>query len=192
MTPVEAANLLTKLEEGHQAAWLSTHEVPWHSAEYESRFQNAAEVDRVFRDLMWETVNNGMRHPGEPAEEFAERAESEARFTDARPAGAETGDLINQQADAGMTPGRAKAASTRPLPGCWANRATPEGQAYARAFSDTAGPTCGSCGSAIRGARPHTVRLPPRSVPRHPRLARQPPRHLHPPRRARTAGAAAA
>ncbi len=54
MTPVEAANLLEKLEEGHQAAWLSTHQVPWHSAEYQARFQNAAEVDDVFRDLMWE------------------------------------------------------------------------------------------------------------------------------------------
>ena len=41
ITPVEAANLLAKLEEGHQAAWMSTYEVPWHSAEYQSRFQNA-------------------------------------------------------------------------------------------------------------------------------------------------------
>ena len=76
MTPVEAANLLEKLEEGHQAAWLSTHQALWQTAEYQSRFQNAAEVDGVFRDVMWETVENGMRRPGEPAEEFVERAES--------------------------------------------------------------------------------------------------------------------
>jgi len=42
MTPLSAANLLEKLEGGHQAAWLSTREVPWQSAEYQSRFQNAA------------------------------------------------------------------------------------------------------------------------------------------------------
>ena len=108
MTPVEAANLLEELEEGHQATWLSTHEVPWQSAEYQSRFQNAAEVDGVFRDLMWETVENGMRRPGEPVEEFAERAESEARLADARKAGAEPSvDPITQQTDAGMTPQRA-------------------------------------------------------------------------------------
>jgi hypothetical protein len=79
MTPVEAANLLVKLEEGHQAAWLSTREVPWQSAEYHARFQNAAEVDDVFRDVMWETLETGMRCPGEPVEEFAERAEPAAR-----------------------------------------------------------------------------------------------------------------
>jgi hypothetical protein len=56
MTPVEAANLLERLEDGQQAAWLSTHGVPWHSAEYQFRFQNAADVDSVFRDLMWETL----------------------------------------------------------------------------------------------------------------------------------------
>ncbi len=139
MTPVEAANLLAKLEEGHQAAWLSTHEVHWHSAEYQSRFQNAAEVDGVFRDLMWETVENGMRHPGEPAEEFAERAESEAMLADTRMAGAEpSANLITQRADTGVTPGRAGdrqyAAADRLLN----DASTPEGQAYARAFSDSA------------------------------------------------------
>lgn len=78
MTPIEAANLLAKLDEGHQAAWLSTREAQWHSAEYKARFQNGAEVDGVFRDIMRETVENGMRRPGEPIEEFAERAGSEA------------------------------------------------------------------------------------------------------------------
>jgi hypothetical protein len=89
MTAVEAANLLAKLEEGHRAAWLSTREAPWHSAEYEARFQSAAEVDGVFRDVMQETVNNGMRRPGEPPEEFAERAASEAWLADRRSDGPE-------------------------------------------------------------------------------------------------------
>ena len=137
MTPVEAANLLEKLEEGHQAAWLSTHQVPWHSAEYQARFQNAAEVDDVFRDLMWETVDNGMRRPGEPVEEFAERAESEARLAEARKASAEPpADMISKHAGIirECLPG-----SQDELAGRLRNDAsTPEGRAYARAFSDTA------------------------------------------------------
>jgi hypothetical protein len=139
LTPVEAAQLLAKLQEGHQAAWLSTHEARWRSAEYESRFQNAAEVDGVFRDIMWETLNNGMRRPGEPAEAFAERAEAEARLAEARKAGAEpSADLVTHQARAGMTPERA-GDSQDAIAGPLLNDAsTPEGQAYARAFSDTA------------------------------------------------------
>ena len=109
MTPAEVANLLTKLEEGNQAAWLSTRELSWQSPEYESRFQNAAEIDGVFRDLLRETIDNGMRHPGEPVEEFAERAGSDAWLADARQADAETttaGPII-QQPDAGITPKQA-------------------------------------------------------------------------------------
>lgn len=92
MTAVEAAHLLTKLEEGHRAAWLSTREAPWHSAEYHVRFQNATEIDGIFRDVMRETVENGMRRPGEPVEEFAERAGSEAWLAGMRKAGLEPHD----------------------------------------------------------------------------------------------------
>jgi hypothetical protein len=137
MTPVEAANLLEKLEEGHQAAWLSTHEARWQTAEYQSRFHNAAEVDGVYRDVMWETLENGMRRPGEPVEEFAERAESEARLTDARKAGAgPSADTITHQADAGMTLRRA--GDSQDADRLLNDASTPEGQAYARAFSDPA------------------------------------------------------
>jgi hypothetical protein len=137
LTLVEAANLLEKLEEGHQAAWLSTRQVPWHSADYQARFQNAAEVDDVFRDLMWETVENGMRRPGEPVEEFAERAESEARLAKARKASAEPpADMISKQA--GIIRERLPGSQDE-LAGRLRNDAsTPEGRAYARAFSDTA------------------------------------------------------
>jgi len=139
MTPIEAANLLAKLEEGHQAAWQSTHEARWQSAEYEARFQNAAEVDGVFRDVMWETVEHGMRQPGEPVEQFAERAESEARLASARKAGAETAaGLIIQQADAGMTPERVADSQHEVATWLLNDASTPEGQAYARAFSETA------------------------------------------------------
>jgi hypothetical protein len=139
LTLAEAANLLAKLQEGHQAAWLSTHNVPWHSAEYQSRFQNAAEVDDLFCDLMWETLENGTRRPGEPVEEFLERSESEATLADARTAGAEpTANLITQQADAGRTPERARDSQTEIADWLLNDTSTPEGQAYARAFSDTA------------------------------------------------------
>jgi len=105
MTPAEAANLLTKLEEGNQAAWLSTREMSWQDPGYQARFQNAAEIDRVFRDLMQETVESGMRRPGEPVEEFAERAGSEAWLADAREPGAEsTADSPTRRADAGISP----------------------------------------------------------------------------------------
>jgi hypothetical protein len=139
MTPVEAANLLEKLEEGHQAAWLSTHEVPWQGAEYQSRFQNAAEVDGVFRDVMWETVENGMRHPGEPVEEFVERAESEAKLADPHQADTEpSADPITQQAGAGTTPQRAGDSQDAIADRLLNDMSTPEGQAYVRAFSDNA------------------------------------------------------
>jgi hypothetical protein len=128
MTPVEAATLLEKLEAGQQAAWLATHEVPWHSAEYQARFQNAVEVDDIFHDLMWETVENGMRRPGEPVEEFAERAESPARLAAARTAGA----------GAAAAPERAGIGPDESTARLLSDPSTPEGQAYARAFSDTA------------------------------------------------------
>jgi hypothetical protein len=139
LTPVEAANLLTKLQEGQQAAWQSTHQAGRPTAEYQARFQNAAEVDGVFRDVMWETVENGMRHPGEPVEEFAERTQSEARLTDARRSGAETAaGLIIQQADAGMTSERIADSQDEIATWLLNDASTPEGQAYVSAFSDTA------------------------------------------------------
>jgi hypothetical protein len=139
MTAAEAANLLVKLEDGHQAAWLSTRESQWPSAEYESRFQTAADIDDIFRDLMWETLENGMRRPGELAEHFAERAESEARLAGAHKAGTEApADLNTEPTDVDMIPERARSNQgeiTSRLPN---DTATPEGQAYARAFSKTA------------------------------------------------------
>jgi hypothetical protein len=138
MTPVEAATLLDKLQEGQQAAWLATHQAPWHGAEYQARFHNAADVEDVFRDLMWETLENGMRRPGEPVEEFAERAESEDTLAAAGKARAGTAaDPVIQPAGAETTPERAgnsqdETTARLTSPG------TPECQAYAKAFSDSA------------------------------------------------------
>src|SRR5262249_9124715 len=128
-----------KLEAGHQSAWLFTHEAQWQGAEYQSRFQNAAEVDGVFRDLMWETVENGMRRPGEPVEEVAEPSGSEARLTDARKARAEpSADPITQQAGTGMTPQHAGDSQDAIADRLLNDASTPEGQAYVKALSDNA------------------------------------------------------
>jgi hypothetical protein len=139
MTPAEAAHLLAKLEEGNQAAWLSTREMSWQDPEYEARFQNAAEIDSVFRDIMQETIDNGMRRPGEPVEEFAERAESEAWLADAGDAGAETAtDLTRHQVGVGRMPEHAKDSQDEIAKRLLTDPSTPEAHAYAKAFSDTA------------------------------------------------------
>jgi hypothetical protein len=139
MTAVEAANLLAKLEEGQRAAWLSTREAPWHSTEYQARFQNAAEVDGVFRDVMGETVENGMRRPGEPVEEFAERAASEAWLADRRSDGPEPpASPVVRPRGAAMPPERAGHSQdeiiARLLDEAW----SPNGQAHEWVFSDAA------------------------------------------------------
>ena len=138
MTPIEAANLLAKLEEGHQAAWRSTHEARWRSAEYDSRFHNAAEVDGVFRDVMWETVESGMRHPGEPIEQFAQRAEAEARQAEAGSANVETADNTVRSRNVGAVPERAGESRAEIAARLLNDPSTSEGQAFARAISDTA------------------------------------------------------
>jgi hypothetical protein len=139
MTPAEAANLLAKLEEGNQAAWLSTREMSWQDPDYEARFRNAAEIDSVLRDTMQETIDNGMRRPGEPVDEFAERAGSEAWLADAREISAETAtDLIIRQDGAGMMPEHAEDGQDEIATRLLTDPSTPEAQAYAKAFSDTA------------------------------------------------------
>jgi hypothetical protein len=138
MTPAEAATLLEKLDQGQQAAWLATHQAPWHSAEHQARFGTAAEVDGVFRDLMWETLETGMRRPGEPAEEFADRAAAQAKPAAARKAGTGTAARPGiQPADAETAPDHA-GHSTDDITGRLMDPSTPEGQACVRAFSDSA------------------------------------------------------
>ena len=138
MTPIEAANLLARLEEGHQAAWRSTHETQWRGAEYDSRFHNAAEVDGIFRDVMWETVESGMRHPSEPIGQFAQRAEAAARQADAGSAYVETADDAVRSRNAGVVSERAGESRAEIAARLLNDPSTPEGQAFARAVSDTA------------------------------------------------------
>jgi hypothetical protein len=139
MTPAEAATLLAKLEEGHQAAWRAIRETSWEGAECESRFQNAVEVDGVFRDVMWETLGNGTRHPGESVAQFAKRARAETRRADARNAGTQSAaGPIAQRTGAEVTPGHAAISPDENPAQLPSGPGTPLGQACARAFSGTA------------------------------------------------------
>jgi hypothetical protein len=139
MTAVEAANLLARMEEGNRAAWLSTREASWNSVEYQARFQNASEVYGVFRDVMRETVENGMRRPGEPVEEFSERVGSEAWLAGIRKGGLEPhADPVIQQMGANTPPERDGDSQHEVATYLLNDARTPEGRAYARAFSDIA------------------------------------------------------
>jgi hypothetical protein len=139
MTAVEAASLLAKLEEGHRAAWMSTRQAPWHSAEYQARFQNAVEVDGLFRGIMRETVENGMRRPGEPVEEFADRVGSEAWLAGMRAAGLDPhADPVIQQTGADTPAERADGSQHEAITRLPNDARAPLLQAYTRAFSDTA------------------------------------------------------
>ena len=71
--PQEAAALLNYLEDGCQAAWQAQHEARFNH-EGQARFATAAELDAIRVDAWWATVENGMRHPGEPLDDFTERA----------------------------------------------------------------------------------------------------------------------
>jgi len=135
LTPAEAAALLEKLEEGQQAAWLATHHLPWHSPDYQARFHTAAEVDGVFRDLMWETLTTGMRRPGEPVDEFADRAHAPARR--AAPPQATPGPIAGP-AGASRAPQRSGNGRDEIPDWLLASPDTPEGQAYTRALSEAA------------------------------------------------------
>jgi hypothetical protein len=86
---------------------------------------------------MWETLDNGVRRPGELVEEFAERATSEARLTYTR--NAETAaDPMARQADADSTPERTGKSQDQLTARLLNDASTPEAQAFARALSDTA------------------------------------------------------
>lgn len=70
--PAEAAALLAHLQHGAQTAWHAASQAA-DSGEYERRRAMAADVDEVFRDAMWQTVELGLRRPGEDVTAFAQR-----------------------------------------------------------------------------------------------------------------------
>ena len=104
LSPAEAAQLLSRLDAGARAAWRSTHQVPWLSPAYEASFQAANEVDSVVHDLLVETLASRVRQPGETVEDFARRAEYQARLAHAHRNGAEAATRpVTQLAGAGTT-----------------------------------------------------------------------------------------
>jgi hypothetical protein len=78
-TPAEAAELQDALEHSYQRAYQAAREAdPWGS-EHESRFQTATECNEVAADVVHETLENGMRRPGESTGDFLSRAKAEAQ-----------------------------------------------------------------------------------------------------------------
>lgn len=164
----EAAELLSRLDEGARAAWQSTHEVPWLSPDYEARFQAANEVDSVFHHMLRETLESGMRRPGETVQGFARRAGSEAKLADARQAGAgAAAQLITRQADAAMDAAATGRTQGDSATGLLADADTEEGQAFAREFDDTTGVLGGDLRDLER-ERDHDRGMVPASGTPHP------------------------
>jgi len=78
-TPREAGELLRVLEEGSLAAWHYAGEAARGDPEkHGARLEYAAEVDGVYRDGLWQTIDTGARLPAETVAEFGERVEREA------------------------------------------------------------------------------------------------------------------
>lgn len=71
-TPREAAELLNHLHSGTQAAWQARYEAR-SFPQAQARFATASELDAIWVDAMWATVETGMRQPAEPLEDFTAR-----------------------------------------------------------------------------------------------------------------------
>jgi hypothetical protein len=77
LTAVEAAELLGKLERGHQEAY-RVQKTYWRTPEWTSRKAMSEELDAQSVDAHWATFESGLRKPGETVEQFAARARHEA------------------------------------------------------------------------------------------------------------------
>ena len=76
-TPLEAAELLTKLESGYRAAYQAAHQAEG-TPEWGPAISTAAELHRHWAQAMGESSQLGMRRPAEELPEFAARAERES------------------------------------------------------------------------------------------------------------------
>jgi hypothetical protein len=74
---VEAAELLGKLERGHQEAY-RVQKTYWRTREWTSRKAMSQELDAQSVDAHRATLERGLRKPGETVEQFAARARHEA------------------------------------------------------------------------------------------------------------------
>jgi hypothetical protein len=76
VTPRQAAQLLGKLERGHQAFWPTVRPL-YGTPEWPPALDMSTELSDLSVAAMWATFQSGMRQPGESLEEFAARAERE-------------------------------------------------------------------------------------------------------------------
>ncbi len=83
LTPHEAAELQDRLEVGFERAYDAASEAGLGRSGYESRFQTATECHHMAMDVAHETLENGMRYPGELTEDFLCRTEDEAQAAEA-------------------------------------------------------------------------------------------------------------
>ncbi len=139
-TPQEAAELQDTLERGYKRAYEAAREAwsthPW--SDYESRFQTAVECNEVAADVVYETLENGMRRPCEPTADFLSRTKAEAQTAEAKQAGFETADqIIRDLADAGMSPATLSRYQQEISASLLSDAETADGQAFAREY-DTA------------------------------------------------------
>jgi hypothetical protein len=95
LTPVEAAELLGRLERGHQKAYQVAREF-WRTPEWKTRKAMSEELDAQSVDALWAIYGSGIRQPGETLEEFTARARREAEPTDETQL---AGDMTQEQRD---------------------------------------------------------------------------------------------
>jgi hypothetical protein len=95
LTPVEAAELLGRLERGHQKAYQVAREF-WRTPEWKTRKAMSEELDVQSVDALWAIYGSGIRQPGETLEEFTARARREAEPTEQTQL---AGDMTQEQRD---------------------------------------------------------------------------------------------
>jgi hypothetical protein len=79
LNAVEAAELLGKLERGHQEAY-RVQKTYWRTPEWTSRKAMSEELNAQSVEAHWATFESGLRKPGETVEQFATRARHEAEM----------------------------------------------------------------------------------------------------------------
>jgi predicted GIY-YIG superfamily endonuclease len=144
-TAEQAAELQDTLERGYKRAYEAAHEAfnedPW-GAEYEARFQTAAECNEVGADVAHETLERGFRKSGEMTEEFLARAQAEGdrerELASARESGADTAhQLVLGWAEAGMPVDEIERRQHDLITELLGDTKTEAGKAWAQAYRDT-------------------------------------------------------
>jgi hypothetical protein len=135
------AELLRQLEDGAMAAWHYAGEARYGDTQvHKDRLAYAADVDTVYRDGLWQSLQAGVRRPAEPVAEFGERIEREAaEIRAARDAGMATADqVIRGWADAGMGLDQMQQQAEDEAARLLSDAETDTGRAFAQAWAETA------------------------------------------------------